>query len=461
MLERFRKPNSAALAFLVSGAVWFMVGTTYGLFSAIHLMAPEAFNNIAMLVFGRTRPVHVNTVIYGFITSTLIGAALYYAPSVMRAKLWSEPLGWLACLSWNIAVLSGPICFAFGYTQGREYTEYPFPFDVCVMVTLGLLLVNLLVTAMKRAEPTLYVSVWYVFGTVLWTLGVYPIGNVMWNPSAGALPGIMDSIFLWFYGHNLVGLLLTPLALGAAYYIFPRIARTPLYSHTLSLVGFFALVALYTHIGGHHLLQAPIPTWLKTISVVDSVAMIIPVTTVLLNLWLTVRGRTGMLWHDVAGRFVLVGTIWYLVVCVQGPFQSLPSVQRVTHFNNWTIGHAHIAVLGFSGFIALGALWHVLPRITGRQLFSTKLVSLQFGLLMFGLSGFFIVLTIAGLIQGESWVNGEAIYNVLPRIIPYMVTRAMVGLFIIAASYIGFYNMVMTLRAGRPMTAAELEVTAA
>ena len=126
---------------------------------------------------------------------------------------------------------------------------------------------------------------------MLWTAGVYPIGNVMWHPATGRMPGLLDSIFLWFYGHNLVGLLLTPLAVGAAYYVIPRVTQTPLYSHTLSLIGFWTLVALYTHIGGHHILQAPIPNWLKTISVVDSVAMIIPVFTVLVNLWLTARGR--------------------------------------------------------------------------------------------------------------------------------------------------------------------------
>jgi len=176
------------------------------------------------------------------------------------------------------------------------------------MLALLTLLLNLVMTTLQRQEKALYVSVWYVFGTVLWTAGVYPLGNVMWRPSTGALEGVLDSIFLWFYGHNLVGLLLTPLSLGAAFYVFPRITKSPLYSHTLGLIAFFSLVAIYTHIGGHHLLQAPIPNWLKTISVVDSIAMVIPVFTALANLWMTARRRAGLLWQDVGGRLVLVGT---------------------------------------------------------------------------------------------------------------------------------------------------------
>jgi len=460
MLGITKKPGSSAIAFMVSGAFWMALGTSWGLTTALHLVAPELFNNISWLVFGRSRPIHVNTVIFGFVTSTLVGAALYYVPALLKTRLWSERLGWLAWMFWNAAVISGFVFLPMGITQGREYTEYIFPFDVCVMAALVLLIFNLVMTIVNRREHQLYVSVWYVVGMAVWTAGVYPIGNVMWQPAVGAVPGVLDSIFLWFYGHNLVGLLLTPLAVAAAYFIVPRITKTPLYSHTLSLVGFWALVTLYTHIGAHHILQSPIPNWLKTISIVDSMAMMLPVFTVLLNIALTARGKGGMLWHDVSGRFLLLGLIWYLITCIQGPLQSLPSVQRTTHFNNWTIGHAHIAVLGFSGFCALGAMWHILPLVLRRRLYSTKLVSLQFGLVLIGITGFFIVLTIAGLIQGTSWANGVPDYAVLPMLPPYMVLRAALGLLIIAAAWIGLYNVIMTIRHGQPIEQPELEEVA-
>jgi cbb3-type cytochrome c oxidase subunit I len=453
MLELIHKPKSASLAFLVSGTFWFLFGTIYGLFSAIHLMAPEFFSNIGPLVFGRTRPVHVNTVIFGFVAPVLVGCALYYVPALLKTRLWSEPLGWMSWLLWNAAVVSGPITFAYGITQGREYTEYIWIFDVFIVLAFLGLIINLVMTIVGRQENTLYVSVWYALGAVIWTAAVYPIGNVMWHPDTGAMPGLIDSIFLWFYGHNLVGLLLTPLAVGVAYFVIPRVVGAPLYSHTLSLVGFWTLIAIYSHIGGHHILQAPIPNWLRTISVVDSMAMIIPVATVLFNLWLTPRGRTGLLWSDLGGRFVYVGSIWYLITCIQGPIQSLPSVQAVTHFSNWTIGHAHIAVLGFAGFTAIGGLWHILPLVTGRQIYSRRLVSVQFGLLMAGLIGFFAVLTAAGLTQGLAWNSGEAVYRVLPQISIYMVLRALLGILIITAAGLMFYNVVMTVWRGKPAEA--------
>ncbi len=454
MLKSFTKTNSASLAWMVTGSFWMAIGTLYGLTTAVHLMAPEFFDNIFYFVFGRTRPSHVNTVIFGFLVPMGIGAALYYVPALLKTKLWSESLAWLALLFWNAAVVSGPSTFSFGITQGREYTEYVFWADCCVMATLVLLLVDVVMTIATRKENSLYVSVWYVVGTVLWTAGVYPLGNVMWHPETGSLPGVLDSIFLWYYGHNLVGLLLTPIAVAAAYFVIPRITQTPLYSHTLSLVGFFALVALYTHIGGHHLIQAPSSNWLKTISIIDSIGMFIPVSIVLANLWLTARGRAGRLWSDPAGRFVITGTVWYFLTCIQGPLQSLPSVQQVTHFTNWTIGHAHIAVLGFAGFTALGAMYHVLPNVTGRKLWSTKLVSLQYGLLLIGLVGFFLVLTTAGLVQGHAWAAGQTVYKILPQIAPYMVLRMLLGLFIIAAAFVGLFNVIMTIRRGEKLAPA-------
>ncbi len=443
-----RQPSSAALAFLVAGTVWFIVGTLYGMVSAIHLMAPEFWNNIPFLVFGRARPIHVNTVLYGFVTSTLIGCGLYYTPALLKTKLWSEPMAWLSFVLWNITVLSGPLTFSFGITQGREYSEYIWIFDVSLWLSLLLLVFNLIKTIGIRRENVLYVSIWYFLGAIMWTSTSYPIGNVMWHPSTGAMPGLLDSLFLWFYGHDLPGMLLTPLAVGVAYFVIPRVTKTPLYSHTLSLIGFWTLVILYSHIGGHHLLQSPIPNWLKMITVVDSVLMLIPVFTVIANIWLTARQRSGPVISDPAARWVMMGIIWYLIVGIQGTVQSLPGIQRVTHFTNWTVGHAHIAVLGFSGFIAIGGLWHVLPLITKRKLYSQKLVNLQFGLVMIGLTGFFFVLTIAGLIQGSAWVNGEVIPRVLPELSVYMALRAMFGVFIVAGAFIGMYNIYKTIRYG-------------
>jgi len=459
MFEFTKKPNSAALAFIIAGSFWFVIGTFYGMFSAIHLMAPEFFNNIPAFVFGRVRPSHVNTVLYGFVVSVLIGVGLFYITDILKRRLWSEPMAWLSFVLWNITVLSGPVTFSVGASQGREYCEYLWLFDVSLVASVSLLIINIIMTIIRRVSDNMFVSVWYFTASFLWIAGSYIIGNVMWNPPEGALPGIMDSIFLWFYAHVLPGLLLTPLAVGAGYYVIPRITKTPIHSYVLSFLGFWALVTFYSHIGGHHLLQAPVPAWLKAMTVVDSILMFIPVLIVIVQWWMTMRNTGGIMWKDPNGRWIATGIVWYLITGFQGSLQSFPEVQKITHFNNWTIGHAHIAVLGFSGFIAMGALWHILPLITGREVFSKRLVSYQFGLVMAGLTGFFLVLTTAGLIQGESWFNGETEYRILPRLGIYMVLRAVFGIFIISGALLGFYNLMKSIYSWDVPKKIELEPT--
>jgi cytochrome c oxidase cbb3-type subunit 1 len=217
-------------------------------------------------------------------------------------------------------------------------------------------------TVSQRKEPILYVSIWYACAALVLTAVGYCLGNVIWRPDTGALLGIPDAILLWFYGHNIFGLLLTPMGLGWPIMCFPWPAAAPLYSHTLSLIGFWSLIVVYTHIGTHHLLQVPVPTWLKVISIVDSVAMVIPGHGLSDQHLVHGQGQIGDIHADIGAKFVFTGTIMYFFVNIQGSFMALPQVQRVTHFNNWVVGHAHIGVLGFAGMTALGGLYYILPK---------------------------------------------------------------------------------------------------
>lgn len=440
--------HSAARAFLVSGMAWMVVGTTFGLLGGISLAAPDALRDIPWLVFGRVRPIHVNLVAVGFVPMALVGAGLYMVPALLRTRLYSERMAMAAMWVWNLAMLLGTITLALGMTQAREYAEYIRPVDALIILAFVLLLYNLGMTIARRQEPVMYVSVWYFATAVVVTGALFPLGNAIWSPN-GAMSGVMDAILLWFYGHNVVGLLLTPLAVAAAYYLVPVLTRNPLYSHTLSLIGFWTLLGFYTHIGGHHLLQAPIPIWLKVISVIDSMMMMIPVLVVLVNLWLTARGRFGELLSSVPGKFVFMGAVNYLIVGTQGPLQSLPSVQRVTHFTNWVVAHAHLAVLGFAGMIALGALYYVLPRVTGRLLWSERLANVHFWFVFIGIWAFMLVLTAGGLVQGNAWINGETVYRTVPMIAPYMQLRALFGVMVMVGAYLGMYNVVMTIYRGK------------
>ena len=422
-----------------------VVATFMGLLGATELMAPDLLENVGWLVFGRVRPIHINLVLFGFVTPGLLSAAFYYVPKLLRTDLYSEKLGKITVVAWNVMLVAAVVSLAMGKTQGREYAELIWPIDMMVIAAFSLVIINIIMTVKQRREPILYVSVWYVCAAVILTAITYALGNIIWKPSSGALVGIPDAIILWFYGHNVFGLLLTPLSAGVAYYVIPKACRAPLYSHTLSLWGFWSLLVIYTHIGTHHLLQVPVPTWLKVIAIVDSNAMVIPVMAFLINIWYTAKGKLGEIHADIGAKFVFTGTIMYFFVSIQGSMMSLPDVQRVTHFNNWVVAHAHLGVLGFAGMIALGGIYYILPRMTGRPLYSRLLADFQYWMILIGTVGFTVVLTIAGLIQGNAWLNGETVYRILPQIHVYYVTRAALGLMIFSSAVIGFYNIIRSM----------------
>lgn len=449
ILEPFLKdePYGTTKGFFLSSAVWMVAGTLAGFIGAVELVAPDLLGNLAWIVFGRIRQVHTNLVMFAFVGSALLGAAHFLVPTLLRTPLYSERLGKLCLWLWNSAFVAGIITLSLGYTQNREYAEFIWPIDIGVLVVFALMFYNLFETLRRRRENLLYVSIWYVFGALIFSFFTYFFGNAMWNPDTGSITGIPDAILAWFYGHNVLGFFFTPLAVAVAYYIIPIVSRAPLYSHTLSLIGFWSILVMYSHIGTHHLLQAPAPTWLKVVAITGSVGMIIPVMTVLVNLWLTMRGRLGNVHSDIGGKFVFAGSVWYLLTCLQGPLQSLPYVQRLTHFTNWVIAHSHMGVFGFAGFTALGGIYFILPRITGRPLYSRRLADIQYWLVLIGLTGFFVVLTIAGLIQGNGWLNGETVYRTLPQINIYMILRASLGVLIIAGALMGLYNIYMSIYA--------------
>lgn len=444
---------STAKGFCLTAAVWMIVATLAGLVAALELIAPDWLGNIAWLLFSRLRPMHINLVLFGFVTPGLLASVFYLVPRLLRTNIYSEKLGVVTVVVWNGMLIALVITLAMGITQGREYAEMVWPIDVTIVLAFGLIFINLMMTVKNRKEKILYVSVWYVLAAIILTACTYSMGNVIWRPDTGALMGIPDAIMLWFYGHNVFGLLLTPLSVAVAYYIIPQVCRAPLYNHTLSLLGFWSLLVIYTHIGTHHLLQVPVPTWLKVVAIVDSVAMVIPVMAFLINIWYTVKGRLSLVQADIGGKFVLIGTIMYFLVSVRGSMMSLPDVQRVTHFSHWVVGHAHVGVLGFAGMISLGGLYFIIPRITGRPLFSPFLANFQYWMVAIGVLGFAVVLTISGLIQGEAWLNGETIYRVLPQIHIYNIIRASFGTLIFVSALAGFYNITRSLyfnRGGTP-----------
>ena len=439
------EPGSASRRFFLTSAIWLAFGLLFGLTGAIQMVAPDLLPSVAQLSFGRVRPTHINLVVFGFLLSAYFGGFLHVVPAVCRTTLFSERLANFAVWFWNLVVAGIVVALPHGFTQGREYAELPWVLDVGVLAAVAVLIVLVFGTIARRQERLLYVSAWYVAGGLLWTFFVYAMGNVVWDPAHGSWTGMNDQILMWFYGHNVVGLVVTPQAVALAYYVLPRATRTPLWSHTLSLFGFWALIVMYTHTGTHHLLQAPVPQWLKVISIVNSVALLIPVFAFLTNVWLPIKNRFDRLFENVGAKFVFAGTVWYLITCLQGPFQSLPQVQTVTHFTQWVVAHAHLALLGFGGFIAMGSAYYILPLVTRRGLYSVRLADLQFWLMLLGTLGIFLSLTFAGLIQGEGWYNGEDVYRILPELRTYFIARGIAGVLLVTGACIFVFNVLMTI----------------
>jgi cbb3-type cytochrome c oxidase subunit I len=303
----FSKDNSASVNFMLTAALWLVIGVSMGLILALEFVFPDLFRGIPWLVFSRLRQAHVNTVMFAWLSGGMMGLWLYIIPRLTGRKLWSEPLGNISMILWNIALLIGVVGILNAYTQSREYAEMIWAIDVAVMIVLILNLINIYMTISHRVEPKMYVSLWYITGTLIWMPLLYFIGNVMWNPPTGALTGINDTIFNWFYGHNVLGLWFTTGLLPVIYYVVPKETRTPLYSHFLSLIAFWGIIFFYTGVGAHHLLWAPIPYWLKTIAIAESIGMILPVVAFMMNIFLTMRGNWNRFMTSIPLRFVITG----------------------------------------------------------------------------------------------------------------------------------------------------------
>ncbi len=453
-LESLSQPNSAARNFIYSATFWVAVTDTIGLVTSAEFVDPDLFGGIPWLEFGRVRPMHVNGVAFLWLSMGYVGVFFYIIPKLCGRPLYSERLANITMILWNIWGVALILTLGAGMTQAREYAEAIWPLDIWFVILLGLTAYNIFMTLATRIEPKLYVSVWYIIGALVWFPNVYMIGNVIWNPPFGALQGIDDSVWQWFYGHNILGLWFTTGGVGIAYYMIPAITRTPVYSHLLSLVGFWTLGLFYTMVGQHHLLQTPTPGWLKTVATLGSISLFVPVLTFITNIFMTMRGNWQKIYESVPLKFIITGVIFYLITCIQGPFQATQSFNRLIHFTQWIIGHAHLALLGAFTFILMGACYYVIPMTLGRRIFSVKLAEAQFWLMTLGFLGFFISLQIAGLIQGACWMTtNHSVYWCLTAIRPYLIARSVSGALMVSGGWIQLYNLYKTATAGEFITA--------
>ena len=440
------KPNSASVNFVLTATGWLVVGVLMGLVLALEFVFPDMTHGESWLVFGRLRQAHTNTVMFAFLSGAMMGIWLYIVPRLTGRQLWSELLGNLCVVLWNGAMLVGIWQILNGITQSREYAELSWGVDVAVMVVLILNMINIYMTVANRVETKLYVSLWYVIGTVVWMPMLYFLGNVMWNPPTGALTGINDAIIGWFYGHNVLGLWFTTGLLPVVYYIVPKETKTPLYSHALSLFAFWGIAFFYTGVGGHHLLWAPIPYWLKTVAIADSIGMILPVTAFMMNIYLTMRGNWNRFLSSISLRFTLTGWAAYILVSFQGIHEAIPAVNELTHFTQYVPGHAHLGLLFNAASIIMGAIYYIVPKIYGCRIYSRTMANVQYSLYVVGFAFFFGGFIITGLIQGAAWVNqGLPVWSVLPGLRPFMLMRAVGGALVVFSFVLFAWNIFATV----------------
>ncbi len=443
LLDKFlsREEGSASRNFLLSAVWWSLWGMGAGLFAAMEFSNPDLVHNIPQFSMPHLRMWHVNAVAIGWLSMGYVSSIFYMVPNLCKTKLYSERLGNFTMWAWNLVMVAAMCTLLNGNTEGREYAELGAILDVLVVIALCSVTFNIVMTVAHRKVQKLYVSLWYFLGSLFWFPLVYIIGQRTFV----ALPGLNDAIVGWFYGHNILGMWFTTVGVGMMYYLIPRFTQAPLYSHGLSMLGFWGIALFYAPTGTHHITQSPVPEWLKAIAIISSIFLLVPVLTVLTNFFMTMKGKWQMVVTDLPLRFAATSCIFYLITCTQGPFQATRWVNWYLHFTQWVVGHAHLALLGTFSFILTSAIYYMLPRLTGREWQSQGLIRAHYWLKFLGFGLMMTSLTIAGLVQSAGWAMGIPVDQWVITLVPYWFLRSISGVMIVTGQCLFAYNIYQTL----------------
>jgi cytochrome c oxidase cbb3-type subunit I len=441
--------DKAAFGFVLVAALFFVVSGIFALIVAGKLQMPSLLGNISWATYGRMRPLHVNGMLFGWLLAADMGLCFYVVPRLCGVPLWSETLGLATLWLWVGIILSAVVALAAGRNQGLEYAELPFVIDVLVVVAWVMFGVNVFATVATRKYEQMYVSLWYIMAAILWTAFVYIVGNF----ATMFTTGVNQANLNWFYVHNAVGLIFTPLGLALGYYFIPKAAEAPLHSHRLSMIGFWSLAFVYVWTGAHHMLHGPISQWLQTVAILFSVMLMIPVWTLVWNFFATMKGNWHQLGDNVPIKFLMTGTVFYLLTCFQGPMHSLRSVNAIVSKTDWIVGHAHMAVLGAFSFFAVGGAYYAVPRMLGTRIHSEKLANASFWLWLVGGLSFFVSLWVGGFLQGLQWNDASNPFiDTVKFMQPFWSVRMIGGTLMFAGILLFGWNLVATwvYRAERP-----------
>ena len=408
---------------LTLAVVWLVLASVAGLISSIKMHEPDWWVQYGWITFGRIRPIHLNMVAYGWCSLAGIGVAIWLIPRLLKTELVGAKYALVGGALWTIGVFAGTVAIAMGYSDGLEWLEYPWQIDILLVIGGALVGVPLWLTLLNRKVKHLYVSVWYIGAGLLWFPILFLIAN--WP---GLHFGVQQASMNWWFGHNVLGLWFTPIGLAASYYFIPKVIGKPIHSYNLSLLGFWSLAFFYSQVGGHHLIGGPVPSWLITISIVQSMMMVIPVFAVAVNQHMTVLGNFRALAYSPTLRFIVLGAMMYTAASVQGSLEALRAVNTITHFTHYTVAHAHLGLYGFFSMVMFGSIYFIMPRVMNWEWPYPKLISLHFWLVLVGFAIYFIWLSIGGWLQGLAMLDEKTPFmQSVALTLPYLKARSIGG----------------------------------
>ena len=454
--------------FAIVTVIWGIVGMTVGVLLAAQLMFPDLTYGIPWLSYGRLRPLHTNAVIFAFGGSALFATSYYVVQRTCHARLFCNRLAAFTFWGWQAVIVAAAITLPLGITTSHEYAELEWPIDILITLVWVAYAVVFFGTIAKRKVPHIYVANWF-FGAFILTVALLHIVNSaeipvsMWK-SYYVYAGAQDAMVQWWYGHNAVGFFLTAGFLGMMYYFVPKQAGRPIYSYRLSVVHFWALIFTYMWAGPHHLHYTALPDWTQSIGMIFSLILLAPSWGGMINGIMTLSGAWHKLRTDPILKFLITSLSFYGMSTFEGPMMSIKTVNSLSHYTDWTIGHVHSGALGWVAMISMGSLYYMIPRLYGRaEMYSMRLVTLHFWIATTGVVLYIAAMWIAGVMQGLMWravnVDGTLTYTFVESVkatYPFYAIRLLGGLMFLSGMFIMAYNTWKTAYGATPVNAPVL-----
>lgn len=436
--------NRLIYYYLGAATFWLVLGTLIGEYLGLKFVWPD-LDKISWLSFGRLRPVHTNTVFWGWTSLAMIGLGYFVVARTSNTRIHSYKWGWWGWVLINLSVLLGNVFLMAGINNGGgEYREYIWPVMLLFAVALVLTFLNYYQTIARRKIEEIYISNWYILAALVWTLVLVVIAYLPFYQG-----GLGETVLQGYYMHQGVGMWFMTFTLGLIYYYLPSSLNKPIYSYSLGILALWTQMLFYTLIGTHHFVFSPLPWWLQTVAIVFSAGMFIPVIAGTTNFLMTIRGSWGAISRSYVLPFFLVGVIFYFVGSAQGSFQAFRFTNYVWHFTDFNVAHSHMTMYGIIAFIMWASMYALLPKITGKEA-PQWMVGAHFWLAFVGLFAYMVSLMLGGTLKGLSWMEGEAFIESVKLMGPYWLWRAIGGTLMFISHLFFAYNFYYMVKNRNP-----------